>query len=284
MGELYDKMKMDMELKNFSPRTVQCYLGHMRSYAVFFKQSPAALKDRHIREYLHHLIKEKDASQSVVSQTYSALKFFYTVTLQRGWDEQQIPRAKRSRYVPVVFMPAEVAALLDAVKNLKHKAILTIIYSAGMRIGEAVHLVPEDIDSSRMLIRVRQGKGRKDRYTLLSEKALVLLRIYWSVYRPQKWLFPGQKAQNPVDLSTVRKVFKKACRDAGIRKPASVHTLRHSFATHLIEEGVDLFYIQRLLGHSAAKTTAIYLHVTHKDVARIKSPLERLPQLEAAGL
>jgi len=285
MGKLHEKMKMDLELKNFSPRTVKCYLSQMRAYAAFFKQSPDELNEQHIREYLHYLIKDKNSSQAVVSQAYSALKFFYTTTLGRGWDTQKLPRSRASRRLPTVFSLEEVSAMLAAVRNLKHKSILTTIYSAGLRVGEAVELKPDDIDSKRMLIRVRQGKGRKDRYTLLAESTLDLLRTYWSVYHPEHWLFPGQKENKPIDRSTVRRVFKTACAKAGIRKQASVHTLRHSFATHLLEDGVDLFHIQRLLGHSTAQTTGVYLHVTHQSVARqIKSPIERLPQPAAAGV
>lgn len=284
MGKLYEKMKMDMELKNYSPRTIQSYLRQMLAYVGFFHQSPAELHDPQIREYLHYLIKDKNASQAIVSQTYSALKFFYTVTLERGWNERRIPRAKASRRVPVVFSLEEVALLLDSVKNLKHRALLSTIYSAGLRVGEALELMAEDIDSSRMLIRVRQGKGRKDRYTLLAETTLALLRTYFSIYRPKHWLFPGQGGKKPIDRSSVGKVFKAACSAAGINKPATVHTLRHSFATHLLEDGVDLYYIQKLLGHSTAQTTSIYLHVTHRDVAKIKSPIERLPQPEKDSL
>lgn len=284
MGKLYEKMKMDLELKNYSKRTVKCYLTQMRAFAAFFKQSPAQLDEQHIRQYLHHLIKDKNASQAVVSQTYSALKFFYTTTLERVWDAKRLPRSRASRRLPTVFSLEEVSAMLTAVRNLKHKAILTTIYSAGLRVGEAVELAPADIDSQRMLIRVRQGKGGKDRYTLLAETTLALLRTYWSVYQPRQWLFPGQKEHKPIDRSTVRRVFKTACAKAGIRKRSSVHTLRHSFATHLLEDGVDLFYIQRLLGHRTAQTTAIYLHVTYKGVARqVKSPIERLaPPIDPA--
>ena len=284
MGKLYKKMKMDMELKNYSPKTVECYLTQMRSYAKFFGQSPDKLSDQHIREYLHFLLKDKKASQAIVSQTYSALKFFYMVTLNRCWNKQQIPRAKMSRHVPSVFSLEEVAMLLDSITNLKHKAILTTIYSAGLRIGEALHLISEDIDSSRMLIRVRQGKGRKDRYTLLAERTLDLLRMYWEVYRPKHWLFPGRDEKKPLHPSSLQKVFKRGCSIAGIHKRATVHTLRHSFATHLLEDGIDLYYIQRLLGNSSARTTMIYLHVTHRDIAKIKSPIERLREPKKVGI
>jgi site-specific recombinase XerD len=232
--------------------------------------------DSEIREYLHYLIQEKKASQSGVSQAYSALKFFYETTLKRDWNGYRIPRVRKGKKLPVVLSQQEIQAIFSATRNLKHRAVLMTIYSAGLRISEVVHLKVVDLDSQRMVIRVEQGKGQKDRYTLLAQRTLDVLRDYWKEYRPQGWLFPGKPITEPLSVSAVQRVFEKALLRAGIKKPASVHTLRHSFATHLLEAGTDLFHIQRLLGHTSLKTTAIYLHLSRKDLGGVTSPLDLL--------
>ena len=278
MGKLYDQMKMDLELKNYSARTRECYLACMRSFTLHFGKSPAEMADDEIRQYLYYLMKEKKASQSVINQSYSALKFFYETTLQRQWNRLRIPRVKTRKRLPVVLSKQEVASLFSATTNLKHKAILVTIYSGGLRLGEATHLKVSDIDSRRMMIRVRQGKGMKDRYTLLGKRTLKILRIYWHTYHPSEWLFPSRTPQESISPSSIQKTFKKALHEAGIKKKASVHTLRHSFATHLLEAGTDLYYIQHLLGHTTASTTSIYLHITGRDLGKIKSPVDLLAE------
>ena len=274
MGKLHDQMKMDLELKNLSPRTRSCYLTWMKSFALHFHRSPDELGDQEIREYLHYLIQEKKASQSGISQAYSALKFFYETTLKRDWNGFRIPRVQMCRKLPVVLSQLEIQAILSAPGNLKHRALLMTIYSAGLRVSEVVHLKVSDIDSQRMTIRVQQGKGQKDRYTLLSQRTLEVLREYWKEYRPQDWLFPGKPETEPLSVSSVQRVFGKVLLQVGIKKPASVHTLRHSFATHLLEAGTDLYHIQRLLGHTTPKTTVVYLHLSRKDLGSVKSPLD----------
>jgi len=278
MGRLQDQMKMDLELKNLSPRTRSCYLTWMKSFALHFHRSPDELGEKEIREYLHYLIQEKKASQSGVSQAYSALKFFYETTLKRDWNGFRIPRVQKGKKLPVVLSLQEVQAIFSATRNLKHRAVLMTIYSAGFRISEAVHLKVLDIDSQRMVIRVQQGKGQKDRYTLLAQRTLEILRDYWREYRPQGWLFPGKPATEPLSVSSVQKVFEKVLLRARIKKQVSVHTLRHSFATHLLEEGTDLYHIQRLLGHTSPKTTAIYLHLSRKDLGGVTSPIDLLEE------
>jgi integrase/recombinase XerD len=276
MGRLQDQMRMDLELKNLSPRTRSCYLAWMRSFALYFHRSPEGLGDPEIREYLHYLIQEKKASQSGISQAYSALKFFYETTLKRDWNGFKIPRVQVGKKLPVVLSQQEVQAILSATGNLKHRALLMTIYSAGLRISEVVHLKVSDIDSQRMTIRVQQGKGGKDRYTLLARRTVEVLREYWREYRPSDWLFPGKPATRPLSVSAVQRVFGKVLHRARIKKPASVHTLRHSFATHLLEAGTDLYHIQRLLGHTSPKTTAIYLHLSRKDLGGVTSPVDLL--------
>jgi site-specific recombinase XerD len=250
----------------------------VKSFALHFHRSPAELADQEIREYLHYLIQEKKASQSVISQSYSALKFFYETTLKRDWNGFRIPRVKMGKRLPVVLSQQEIQAILSATRNLKHRALLMTIYSAGLRVSEVVHLKVSDIDSQRMVIRVQQGKGEKDRYTLLAQRTLEVLREYWRAYRPKDWLFPGQPAKGSLSVSTVQKIFEKVLDQAGVKKHATVHTLRHSFATHLLEAGTDLYHIQRLLGHTTPKTTAIYLHLSRKDLGGVSSPIDLLEE------
>jgi site-specific recombinase XerD len=246
----------------------------MRNVAIHFGKSPAELADEEIRGYMHHLIEERKASQALISQSYSALKFFFEKTLQRSWNVSRLPRSKQRKKLPRVLTRQEVEAIFSATKNLKHRAILMTIYSGGLRVSEATRLRVSDIDSGRMMIRVSEGKGLKDRYTLLGERNLEILRRYYKAYRPLEWLFPGRNASEPVSISAVQRVFKRSVQKAGIKKKASVHTLRHCFATHLLESGTDLYYIQRLLGHKSTGTTSVYLHITGKDIGKIKSPID----------
>lgn len=275
MGALRERMKMDMELRNFSLRTIECYLGWMKAFTTHYGRSPEKLGDDDIRNYLYYLLKEKKAAQSSVNQAYSALKFFYEKILSRSWNEEKIPRSKVPKKLPSVLSREEVLSIFSSTENLKHRTILMTIYSGGLRLNEATHLKPSDIDSKRMTIKVR-GKGNKERYTLLGEKALEILRTYWKLYQPSQWLFPSRLPGGPISHSAVQRAFKSSLYKSGVKKNASVHTLRHSFATHLLESGTDLFYIQRLMGHTTSKTTAIYLHVTRKDLAKVKSPIDLL--------
>ena len=275
MGRLHDQMKRDLELKNYSPKTRSCYLASVKGFALHFHRSPAELGDQEIREYLHYLIQEKKASQSVISQSYSALKFLYETTLKRDWNGLRIPRAKMGKKLPVVLSQQEIQAIFSATRNLKHRALLMTIYSAGLRVSEAVHLKVSDIDSQRMMIRVQQGKGDKDRYTLLAKRTLEVLREYWREYRPKDWLFYSHSFERPLSSRTVQVVLNRVLHQAGIKKPATVHTLRHSFATHLLEAGTDLYHIQHLLGHKSPKTTTIYLHLSRKDMVNVISPIDR---------
>ena len=279
MGELRRKMKMDMELKSLSLRTIQTYLSWMKRFTLHYGRSPEELGDDEVRNYLHFLLKEKKVAQASINQAYSALKFFYQTTLGRSWQGEKIPRSKVPKKLPVVLSKEEVQDVFSNTGNLKHLAILMTIYSGGLRLSEATHLMPEDIDSKRMSIKVR-GKGEKERYTLLGEKTLDILRTYWKACSPSEWLFASNIPGQPISTSSVQRMFKSSLRKSGVKKKASIHTLRHSFATHLLESGVDIIYIQRLLGHTSGKTTAIYLHVTRRGVARIKSPIDLLEDMD----
>ena len=208
MGELRDKMVMDMELRNLSPKTLRAYLGQMVSFTRFFGKSPSYMGTEEIREYLYYLKSKKKVSWSNINIAYSALKFFYVNTLHRDWDITWIPRPKAEKKLPVVLSCDEVKKIFDVISNLKHKAILMTTYSAGLRVSETSRLKITDIDSKRMLIRVNQGKGKKDRYTLLSETLLEVLRHYYLKYHPIIWLFPGQKNERPIGEATIQRVFK----------------------------------------------------------------------------
>ncbi|MBI4653963.1 MAG: tyrosine-type recombinase/integrase [Nitrospirae bacterium] len=211
----------------------------------------------------------------LISDRVNALKFYYGTMLKKRFL-YEIKRPRKDKKLPVVLSKEEVAKILNAVDNIKHKAILMIAYSSGLRVSEVVKLKAEDIDSKRMLIHVKGAKGRKDRYTLLSETVLETLRAYWRKYRPQKWLFEGAREGRYLSTRTADKIFVNACEKAGIKKEVSFHTLRHSFATHLLEGGKDLRYIQELLGHTHSKTTEIYTHVSTKSLGKIVSPIDTL--------
>ena len=279
MGQFYDRMKMDLELRGFSLQTQKNYLGNVRRFVAHFDRSPETLGREEARAYLHHLISERGLSKSTLHSVYSALKFFYETTLGQSWESFALPRPKTSRKLPLVLSRQEVQMVIEAPRNLKHQALLTTIYSGGLRLSEAIHLRAEDIDSKRMMIRVRQGKGDKERYTILGQRTLMLLREYWQSHKPVHWLFPGQPPDQPLSGRSGQKIFRRAIEQVGIHKAATVHTLRHSFATHLLEADVDLYYIQRLLGHRSTKTTSIYLQVSRRDLARIASPVDQWEEI-----
>ncbi len=275
MGKLREQMKGDLELKGLSPHTQEIYLRQVKQFTHHYGRSPRQLGEKEIKEYLLYLIREKKASAGSANLCYHALKFLYKTTLNREWVIARVPRLKSIKQLPIVLDKEEVASLFSVTKNIKHRAILMLIYSSGLRLMEAAHLKVTDVDSKRMLLRIKQGKGRKDRYTILSKVALEALREYWSQYRPKEWLFAGRFPDKPLTGRSIQKVLIKAKKLAGIKKPATVHTLRHSFATHLLEAGTDLYHIQLLLGHRSINTTTIYLHVSRKELVRIVSPLDR---------
>jgi len=276
MGKLKEQMKMDLELKGYSPKTQAAYLGYMKNFARYFGRSPAKMGEKEIREYLYHLVTGKQVSTSSINGAYSALKFFYQTVLQGNWNIAKIPRTKVRKKLPIVLDGSEIKQLFAVTTNLKHRAILMITYSAGLRVSETAHLKVSSIDSKRMQLRIAQGKGNKDRYTLLSPVALDLLRDYWRQYRPFSWLFPGRLPDRPISTRAIQKTFENAKRKAGIQKPATVHTLRHSFATHLLEAGTDIYRVQKLMGHTTPKTTTIYIHLRRQDLLKVVSPLDSL--------
>jgi integrase/recombinase XerD len=229
-----------------------------------------------VEKYILFLLSNHSISHTYVNQALSAIKFLYKFVLLKGKILYNLPRPKREKKLPNILSQGEVLAILGTLKNYKYKAILFLVYSAGLRVGEVVRLKVEDIDSKRMLIHVRQGKGRKDRFTILSEVALKMLKQYANEEKLDYWLFIGDNNETHLTERSVEKIFKNACKKAQIKKNVSVHSLRHSFATHLLEEGTDLRYIQELLGHKSSKTTEIYTHVTKTSISKIKSPLDKI--------
>ena len=278
MTPLRQRMLDDMQLRHFSPRTVVSYVDQVAQYARYFGRSPEALGPEEIRRYQIHLVQEKKVAWSTFNQAVCALRFLYRVTLAKDWPITHIPYAKRPTRLPTVLSGDEVQRLLACVHFLKARLVLTTAYAAGLRISEATHLRVADLDSSRMMICVRQGKGAKDRYVPLSRRLLEELRAYWRLERPADWLFPGcRDRRDPIHPGSVQRVCQRAAEAAGINKHVTPHTLRHSFATHLLEAGVDLPAIQRLMGHKDVRTTMIYLHVRQQRLHAITSPLDWLP-------
>jgi len=277
------RMIEDMTLRNFTPQTIQTYVGCIARFARYFHSSPERLGPEQVRAYLLHLVQERRVSLSYYKQTRSALRFLYRVTLDRDDILETIPPVKQPRTLPVVLSPDEVARFFAAISNVKHRAILITAYAAGLRVSEVTQLQVADIDSQRMVIHVRNGKGRKDRYVMLSPRRLEILRAYWKAARPPDNLFPGAIPGRPITTASVQKVCQRARRRAGMAKNITAHTMRHSFATHLLESGTDLRTIQVLLGHQSFSTTARYVHVATASLPSIKSPLDRLDLTPPGG-
>lgn len=261
MTLLRERMAEDLRIRNYSPKTVECYVSMMARFAREFGKPPGKLGPVEIRTFQVRMI-EKKVSWTQFNQAVCAMRFFYRVTLPRDFAVEHIPFAKTKRKLPTVLSVDEVRRLLSAPTNIKHRAVLSLIYATGVRLNEATHLRVSDIDGERMTVHIRSGKGGKPRMVPMSPALRELLRAYWIEYRPRDYLFSGKCAERPLHESSVQHACAKARLIAQIDKPASVHTLRHSYATHLLELGVDLRTIQKLLGHSSLSTTAIYVHVT----------------------
>ena len=275
MGKLKDQMLMDLQLSGAKPRTQETYLREVENLAKYFNRSPAELGEAELKKYMLYMINERHLSEGTFRFYVAGLKFLYRTTLKREWPVEKIKHPRSKRKLPVVLDLSEVEALFAVTKNLKHKAMLMITYSSGLRVSETARLKMTDIDSKRMTIRVSDGKGGKDRYSILSRTALEHLRQYWRKYRPAEWLFEGQKQDEHITSQTIQTIFYAAKKRAGIKKPASIHTLRHSFATHLIEAGTSLHHVQLLLGHRSPITTTVYLHVSRLNLAQVTSPLDK---------
>lgn len=279
---LFETLRREMRLRNYSHKTIKAYVSCIRTLVRHFRpKHPRALTSEDLRTFLLHLIQEQGYAASTINQVINALRFLYVDLYKRTIQLGDLPRPKKERKLPEVLSEEEVLRILNAVDNLKHKTILMLTYSAGLRVGEVVRLKVSDIDEQRGVIHLHKAKGNKDRYTVLSPSLLGTLADYLREYRPREFLFEGQDGRKHYSERSVQAVFERAANDAGITKNVSVHTLRHSFATHLLEAGTDLRYIQELLGHSSSKTTEIYTHVSKKSIGKIPSPLDRLMQTKA---
>lgn len=279
MTPLRQRMLEDMQVRNLSPHTQRAYLENVARFARYFRRSPADLGPEEIRTYQVYLIRERHLAPSSIEIAVCALRFLYKVTLRQAWSfDALIPAPKKPRRLPVVLSPAEVVRALACVASPKHRAVLTTCYAAGLRISEAVRLRPRDVDSQRMVLRIEQGKGQRDRYVMLSPKLLDVLRDWWCVSRPTTWLFPGDRPDAPIGRGAVEQACHRARRRAGLTKPLTPHVLRHCFAVHLLEAGTDVRTIQLLLGHRSLDTTARYLRIATTKVCATTSPLDLLPQ------
>lgn len=274
--QILQKLKRDIQLRGLSKDTEKDYSAIIERYQKYFQKPASELGEQEIRKYLLYLAVDKKLSPSTVNSCNSAIRFLYDITLEQNVNYKRIPRLKEPIVLPTVLTKDEVQAILDATDNLKHKCILMTIYGSGLRLSEASNLKISDIDSKNMRILVEQGKGKKDRYVLLSQSNLDLLREYWKQYKPKHWLFEGMEKGSHMTKRGIQDVFKRYLQKSGITKKATVHTLRHSFATHLLENGTSIFYIRQLLGHSTIWTTTRYLHVATTDVLKTISPLDTL--------
>jgi len=267
--------EQELRIRNYSPKTIKSYTSSLRTFVRFVvPKHPRDLSNQEIRSHLSRMLESGHWSAPSISQLINALRFLYVELYHRPLEIGDIPRPKKEKKLPLVLSQEEVLKLFDSVDNIKHKTLLMLIYSAGLRVGESVRLELRDIDPGRKLIHLRGAKGKKDRYTLLSDVMIRQLDEYQRFYHPEGFLFRGAEGKSHLSERSVEKVFEQALARAGIRKPATVHTLRHSFATHLLEAGTDLRFIQELLGHSSSKTTEIYTHVSKKSLGNIQNPLD----------
>ncbi len=276
-------LRAELERRNYSKSTIDTYTFFLKAYRSFHRGALPGTPDLgSIKGYLHQLVREKNSAASTQNQAINAIKCYYEKVLGGEKFRVEIPRPRKEEKLPVPLSQEQVSKILRACGNRKHRTLLTLLYSSGLRIGELLHLKIEDIDSAEMVVRVKGGKGKKDRITLLSEHCLALLRQYFKEYEPRTWLFEGPGG-GQYSSSSVRRVLERAARQAGVRGKVNPHRLRHSFATHLLEQGTDLRYIQKLLGHHSSKTTEIYTYVTKKDLSGIKSPLDNMHGFEGGN-
>lgn len=285
MTPLRQRMIEDMQLRGLAAETQRSYVHYVAGLARFYQSSPDLLGLEEIREYQLHLINERRLSPDAVNAFVSAVKFLYNVTLETPWPDDAVPRCRVPQKLPLVLSAAEIHELFQHVCSIRYRAALMTAYGAGLRISEVVNLKVGDIDSRRMLIRVRQGKGKKDRYAMLSPRLLIVLRAWWRSWHPagrpqdhspEQWLFPGWRKGHHMHAESLQRACREAARAAGLSKRITVHSLRHSFATHLLENGADIRIIQVLLGHARIDTTARYTAVSACTIGRTRSPLERM--------
>lgn len=274
--ETHHSFEDHLYLQRVSPRTRATYLRTVSALSAFHRQPAAELSNEQIQDYLLYCIQEKKLAWASCNVILCSLKKYYQDYLGRNESEFTIPRRPRSNQLPKILSQQDVRAILTALSNLKHRALLHIVYGSGLRVSEVVKLRPGHIDSSRMLIRVEEAKGRKDRYTILSKTGLEVLRSYWRAYRPEEWLFPGQDKRSHLSITAAQRVYKQAVNRAGVAGGRGIHTLRHCFATHACDQGVEIFVIRKWLGHSRLETTSKYLHLSPERARTLSSPLDNL--------
>lgn len=275
MTPLRQRFVDDLRVRNRSPRTIATYVSCLAQFARYFGLSPEFLGPEEMRTYQLHLI-ERRVSWSKFNQTVCALRFLYGTTLGRAEQVKAIPFGKRPKKLPCVLSPEEVGQLLDAALPGRERMMVQTAYACGLRLEELLNLQVSDIDSSRMVLQVRQGKGRKDRLVPMSPRLLEELRAYWRCFRPRTWLFPNRRQSSPLHAGTIQRWFRRLVKRAGLKKPATMHTLRHSFATHMLEAGVDAVTLQKLLGHAQLSTTSLYLHLRREHFRQLPSLLDLL--------
>jgi len=276
MSTLRQQMMEDMQLHGYAAKTQEAYVGAVRSLARYYKRSPGDITQEEVRAYFLWLVKERGVARSTLTIHLSGIKFLFEVTLKREWIIFNLVRPQKRKKLPVVLSVEETKHLLSLVRMPKARMALTVIYACGLRLNEGLHLRLQDIDSTRMLIWIRNGKGGKDRYVPLPKRLLVMLRAYWTLHKPTSYFFFQKDKNTAISDNSLQHTFKATLRESGIRKAASIHTLRHSYATHLLERGVDLRVIQELLGHKSPKTTAIYTHLTDKSFQTLNETLNNL--------
>ena len=274
--QIIQKLTQDMQLRGLCESSVREYCQRIKLFQEYFQKPATELWEQEIREYLHYLRNDKKLSTSTVNMSNSALRFLYDVTLEQNLNYKRVPRLKEPYVLPNILTKDEVQAIFNAADNLKHKCILMTIYGSGLRLSEISALKISNIESKNMRIFIEQGKGKKDRYALLSQLNLEILREYWKQFKPKYWLFEGMEKGSHISQRGVQDMFRKYLKKSCVTQDATIHTLRHAFATHLLENGTSLFYIRDLLGHATIRTTARYLHVATTDILKTISPLDTL--------
>lgn len=277
MTELRRKFERYLILRRYSPKTNAAYINAIKSLARYHRKSPDRLINSQIQDYLLYMLKERRLSWSTCNVHFSAIKCFYGDFLRRKTDVS-IPPRPRQKQISLALSKDDVRKIIFSCTNLKHRTMLLTVYGAGLRVSEVVKLQPVHIERSRKMIRVEQGKGRKDRYTILPDHLLNALEEYWRQYRPDEWIFFGKNKSRPMPVETAQKIFYKAKKDAGVKRAKGIHTLRHCFATHLLEHGTSTHVIKRMLGHRSIRTTAKYLHISNKTISKVISPLDMVTQ------
>lgn len=271
-----NKFVTDMKIRNFSVKTIESYQFQLSQFIDYCGEVPTSVDVDKIREYKLYLITQKKYGTSAQNVAHTAIQVFFIRILQLEWPGKIVARPKVANKLPEILSFDQVKLLISGITNLKHKAAVSLMYSAGLRVSELINIMPKEIDSKQMFVMVRGGKGKKDRTTLLSENCLLLLREYFKVYRPEKYLFYGAKKNRPYSQSSIEAMVRRAAKKAGITKKVTPHTFRHSFATHLLEGGCNLFYIKELLGHSNIQTTMVYLHLCSKNIRKIDNPFDKM--------